>query len=127
MGWKGATIGGYVGSILGGPFGAVFGAYFGHNVEKRLGGRTAGRQQRTSGFRNGAQPQDPISAAYATIGASPSDGTDTLKRKYRELAKRYHPDAMRARGATEDEIERASLRMGRINEAWAEIRSYRSI
>ena len=127
MGWKGAAIGGYVGSILGGPFGAVFGAYFGHNVEKRLGGRTAGRRQRTSGFQNSAQSSNPLAAAYATIGASPSDGAETLKRKYRELATRYHPDAMRAHGATEDEIGRASLRMGRINEAWAEIRSYRSI
>ena len=127
MGWRGAAIGGYLGSILGGPFGAVFCAYLGHNVEKRLGGRTAGRQQRMSGFRNCAQHRDSLSAAYATIGASPSDGADTLKRKYHELAKRYHPDAMRARGATEDEIGRASLRMGRINEAWSEIRSYRSI
>ena len=127
MGWRGAAIGGYLGSILGGPFGAVFCAYLGHNVENRLRRNGTNRQQRTSGRRPAVPAQNPLHAAYATIGASPSDGAETLKRKYRELAKRNHPDAMRARGATEDEIGKASLRMARINEAWAEIRAARGI
>ena len=127
MGWKGAAIGGYLGSILGGPFGAVFCAYIGHNVENRVLRKGSNRQQRTSERRASTPIRNPLNAAYATIGASPSDGTEALRRKYRELAKRNHPDAMRARGATEDEIGKASLRMARINEAWTEIRAARGI
>ena len=128
MGWKGAAIGGYVGSLFGGPFGAVFGAYLGHNVENRLSGKAAPHRRRSAGRRTGnAAFATPLDAAYATIGASPNDGSESLKRKYRELAKRNHPDAMRSRGATESEIEKATRRMSRINEAWAEIRSARGI
>lgn len=130
MGWKGAAIGGYVGSLFGGPFGAVFGAYLGHNVENRLSGQSATRRQRpgSAGRRTeNSAFATPLDRAYAAIGASPSDGPESLKRRYRELAKRNHPDAMRARGAAESEIEKATRRMTRINEAWAEIRSARGI
>ena len=68
-----------------------------------------------------------LSDAYATLGASPSDSADELRRKYRELAKRNHPDALRAQGLPEEMVGRATERMSRINEAWAEIRAARGI
>ena len=63
----------------------------------------------------------------AALGASPSDGADELRRKYRDLAKRNHPDALRAQGLPEEMVGRATERMSRINEAWAEIRAARGI
>ena len=127
MGWKGAALGGYVGFIFGGSLGAVFGAYLGHGVEQRLSRNGAKRQQRSSRHRTTRTVPHSLDAAYATIGASPSDDMNALRRKYHELAKRNHPDALRSHGATEFEIEQATLRMSRINEAWAEIRSYRNV
>ena len=70
---------------------------------------------------------DRLSAAYATLGASQSDSADELRRKYRDLAKRNHPDSLRAQGLPEEMIGKATERMSRINEAWAEIRSARGI
>ena len=128
MGWKGAAIGGYLGGVFGlGLPGAILGAVLGHNVEKRLSRNDAGRRQRTADGGRARSVPEPLAAAYATIGASPSDGTETLKRKYRELAKRNHPDALRARGASEFEIGQATLRMVGINEAWAKVRAARGI
>ena len=70
---------------------------------------------------------DRLAEAYATLGASQSDSVDELRRKYRDLAKRNHPDSLRAQGLPEEMIGKATERMSRINEAWAEIRSARGI
>ena len=70
---------------------------------------------------------DRLAEAYATLGASRSDTADELRRKYRDLAKRNHPDALRAQGLPEEMVGRATDRMSRINEAWAEIRAARGI
>ena len=71
--------------------------------------------------------QDRLAEAYATLGASPSDKPEELRRKYRDLAKRNHPDALRAQGLPEEMVGKATARMSRINEAWAEIRAARGI
>ena len=89
-------------------------AYF---ASQRLGARSSG----PSASRN------PLADAYAVLGASANDSTDELKRKYRELAKRNHPDALRAQGLPEEMIGKATERMSRINEAWATIKEARGI
>ena len=89
-------------------------AYF---ASQRLGARSGGP----------SASRDPLADAYAVIGASASDSADELKRKYRELAKRNHPDALRAQGLPEEMIGKATERMSRINEAWARIKEARGI
>ena len=85
----------------------------------------ASRRLRSGG---GEEPAaNRLAEAYATLGASPSDGADELRRKYRDLAKRNHPDALRAQGLPEEMVGRATERMSRINEAWAEIRAARGM
>ena len=68
-----------------------------------------------------------LADAYALLGASESDDAETLKRKYRELAKRNHPDALRAQGLPEEMVGKATERMSRINAAWALVREARNI
>lgn len=75
----------------------------------------------------GAPRRDPLEEAYGVLGAGASDSNEELKRKYRELAKKNHPDALRAQGLPEAMIGKATERMGRINEAWATIRRERGI
>ena len=89
-------------------------AYF---ASQRMGARSADR---------GAS-RDPLKDAYAVLGANPNDSADELKRKYRELAKKNHPDALRAQGLPEEMIGKATERMSRINEAWATIREARGL
>ena len=89
-------------------------AYF---ASQRLGTRSGGP----------SAPRDPLANAYAILGASANDGADELKRKYRELAKRNHPDALRAQGLPEEMVGKATERMSRINEAWAAIKAARGL
>ena len=88
-------------------------AYF-YNV--RIGGSSRERE-----------PVDELAEAYRLLGASASESDDEVKRKYRELAKKNHPDALRAQGLPEAMVGKATERMGRINDAWAKIRAARRI
>ena len=126
MFWKGIAIGGILGGIIGrGPWGALFGAVIGYQIQQRM----AYGRRRAAGSRSSRQgrARDPLAAAYSVLGARPSDSAQELARKYRELAKRHHPDAMRAKGASEDAVAKATERMSRINAAWAEVRAARGI
>ncbi len=72
-------------------------------------------------------PVDELAEAYRLLGASANESDDEIKRKYRELAKRNHPDALRAQGLPEAMVGKATERMGRINDAWSKIKAARKI
>jgi len=75
----------------------------------------------------GPAPRDELADAYRLLGASERDSASELKRKYRELAKKNHPDALRAQGLPEEMVGKATDRMSRINAAWERIRTARGI
>ena len=112
MGFRGIAIGGCIGSLYG-PFGAILGAAAGEYLERRFN-RAAGKRAMRAG-----RPVDPLERHYRTLGAKPGEDRETLKRRYRELVKSCHPDVLRARGADESEIKRATERISAINAAWA--------
>ena len=91
--------------------------WYGYFASQRLGGR----QEERSASR------DPLAEAYAVLGASANDSAEELKGKYRELAKKNHPDALRAQGLPEEMVGKATERMSRINAAWATIKEARGI
>ena len=73
------------------------------------------------------RPRDALAQAYATLGVSPSANDADVKRAYRELAKKNHPDLLRAQGLPEELVGKATEKMGRINEAWSVIKERRGI
>lgn len=79
------------------------------------------------GRRGAPPPADPLADAYATLGISASCTDDEAKRAYRELAKRNHPDALRAQGLPDAMVAKANEKMGRINAAWKEVREARGL
>ena len=90
--------------------------------------RGYGSQNQRRQYRQPAPPpRDPLADAYELLGASSSDDDATLKGKYRELAKKYHPDALRAQGLPDEMIGKANERMAKINAAWSEIKSARGL
>ncbi len=93
--------------------------WYGYFYSQRLAGRRPGG--------GAASERNPLDDAYALLGASAKDSADELKRKYRELAKKNHPDALRARGLPEEMVGKATERMSRINAAWTTIREARGI
>jgi len=91
--------------------------WYGYFASQRLG-------RRTGPYSSG---RNALEDAYAVLGARASDDAETLKRKYRDLAKKNHPDALRAQGLPEEMVGKATDRMSRINAAWATIREARNI
>jgi DnaJ like chaperone protein len=58
---------------------------------------------------------------YAILGAEPQDSVDIIKKKYRELAKKWHPDKMTASGASSEVLRHAKEKFQQINEAYEKI------
>ena len=50
-----------------------------------------------------------------------------VRRAYRLVAKRCHPDSLRASGASEGSVAAATEQMARINDAWDTIRKARGM
>jgi len=80
--------------------------------------------RRRQGF---AEARNTLEDAYSVLGARASDDVETLKQKYRDLAKKNHPDVLRAQGLPDEMIGKATERMSRINAAWATVRASRNI
>ena len=128
-------IGPLVGAALcarGGILGMLLGSLLGAWVERRvrygsresfaasLGREFSGfrRRARGGGAADAPRPDGEVARAYETLGLGPGATKAQAKRAYRKLAKECHPDAMRARGAGEREIQEATDRMARLNAAW---------
>ena len=71
--------------------------------------------------------QSPIWEAYDVIESEPTASVDELKSAYRRVVKHFHPDLLRAGGASEVQISEATKRMLEINAAWADICRVREI
>ena len=91
---------------------------------ERLGASSHGGRSRA---RAPEPPRDALAEAYAVLGVSPSASDADVKKAYRELAKKNHPDLLRAQGLPEEMIGKATEKMGRINEAWSVVRERRGI
>ncbi len=103
---------------------------------RRLGGssRSSGssRYSRSSSS-SGSRRQSASSASsatpdpYETLGTARSATTDELRKAYRAMAKKYHPDLLRAQGLPEELIEKANAQMARINAAWETVKRERGL
>ncbi len=70
------------------------------------------------------QPQAGWSAHdphFLILGAEPHESLESIKKKYRELAKKWHPDRLVAAGATPDAVRHAKEKFQQINEAWERV------
>lgn len=70
---------------------------------------------------------DGMGDAYEQLGVPSSATDEEVKKAYRDMAKRYHPDALKAQGLPEELVSRATERMSKINAAWAEIKKARGL
>lgn len=67
--------------------------------------------------RSNPNARDP----YAVLGLNAGAGAIEIKRRYRELAARNHPDMLIARGVPQNFIKLANDRLAEINAAYAEL------
>ena len=64
--------------------------------------------------------------AYETLGVSPDAPDDEVKRAYRRLMSRHHPDKLAAKGLPEEMMRAATERTQQIKAAWDTVKSARA-
>lgn len=95
--------------------------------KRRYSASSYSSNEQGSGAGRRAAPADDLANAYRTLGCSPSDSDDAVRSAYRTLAKKYHPDKLRAEGVPDSVIEKATATMAEINNAWNLVRKARQM
>ena len=68
----------------------------------------------------------PLDDAYATLGVSPDAPEAEIKRRYRRLMSRHHPDKLASQGLPEEMMRAATERTQQIKAAWDAVRKARA-
>lgn len=63
---------------------------------------------------------------YAVLECDPSDSLKTIKSRYRQLARDYHPDRLMAKGLPEEMLQVGTRKLQEINEAYESITAARA-
>lgn len=89
------------------------------------GGEVEGIMQRFASMFSANASRASVNDAYAVLGANREDDLESIKKKYRALVKKYHPDIMKAKGASEEYIKDATAKVQQINTAYEMIKKER--
>ena len=108
--YGGRSTGGYGSSSYGGGTG------YGYGGSQSSGGSYGGySSDYSSGSQGSAKSKrDP----YEILGLSKDATFSEIKKKYRELVKKYHPDILMGKGADEEIIQEGTKKLQEINEAY---------
>lgn len=68
-----------------------------------------------------------LEKAYEVLEANKEDDNNVLKKKYRNLVKKHHPDIISGQGAEQSIIDEATRKLQEINEAYELIKKERNI
>ena len=123
--YGGRSTGGYGSSSYGGGTGYGYGGTAGsgyggsQSSSDYGGGYSSGSYGGYSGSGGGSQgsaksKRDP----YEILGLSKYATFNEIKKKYRELVKKYHPDILMGKGADEEIIQEGTKKLQEINEAY---------
>ncbi len=88
-------------------------------------GGNRGSSSRTGGGARYTPPPSGKRDPYAVLGCSPSSSDDEVKKCYRELLGRYHPDKFIGQKLDDDFVALASKKFQEIQEAYSRIRAAR--
>ena len=67
-----------------------------------------------------------LTKACEILEVNENDDLGTIKKAYRKLVKKYHPDVITASGASEDYIQEATKKIQEINEAYELLKKLKS-
>lgn len=73
------------------------------------------------------QYKDLLDEEYEELGCTRMSTDEEIRNAYRNLAKRLHPDILKAQGMPDALMGKANVRMARINAAWDKIKKIRGI
>lgn len=112
--YGGRSTGGYGSSSYGGGTGYGYGgsAGTGYGGSQSSSGSYGGYSGGSQG--SAKSKRDP----YEILGLSKDATFSEIKKKYRELVKKYHPDILMGKGADEEIIQEGTKKLQEINEAY---------
>ena len=67
-------------------------------------------------------PKANISDAYKLLGVNESDDISVIKKAYRKLVRKYHPDIIKSQGKSEEYMQEATAKTQEINQAYEMIK-----
>lgn len=79
------------------------------------------------GYRGPQASAASLDQAYATLGVEPTASEAEIKRAYRRLVAKYHPDRLTSTGMPEEMIEKSKDRAREINIAYDAVKAARGI
>ncbi len=95
-----------------------------HSFSRRSG---AGRTEDYERDRTKSRPSvNRVKSYYEVLGLDEGASLKEIKRAYRKLAKKYHPDEMEASAVTSEYKDFAREQMNKINEAYDYLKEYKS-
>lgn len=110
-----------LGQLNFGYYDAIFGWQQRFNEQQTGGGSSSYSQfQRPGGFGTSA-------AAYKELGLSSKASDAEVKKAYRKLMSKYHPDKLMSKGLSEAEMKAATEKVQRIKAAYEQIRKGRGL
>lgn len=118
--YGGRSTGGYGSSSYGGGTGYGYGGSVGsgyggsQSSGGSYGGYDGGYSGGSQGYGSAKSKRDP----YEILGLSKDATFNEIKKKYRELVKKYHPDILMGKGADEEIIQEGTKKLQEINEAY---------
>ena len=85
---------------------------------------------RAAGGRTNAPARQPgqtsLAGAYTLLGITPQASDDEVKRAYRKLMNRHHPDKLMSRGVSEEVVKLASQKTHEIRRAYETVTAARA-
>ena len=79
-----------------------------------------------SGAESASRTGPTLEDAYATLGVAPDAPDAEVKRAYRRLMSRHHPDKLASKGLPEEMMKAATERTQQIKAAWDRVQSARA-
>lgn len=93
-----------------------------NQINERLGFSSSYQKSYSS-----AKSRSSIDDAYTTLGVKANDSDDTIKRAYRKLMSKNHPDKLVSQGLPKEMIKIANEKTSAIQAAYAAIKKHRGI
>ncbi len=137
LGPPGMILGPIIGSAIGGAFSS---SLFGSNDTNtnRKGAEDAYRnfyeqfyrqntQRRSYSGYTGFQSPGVSDSCYNNLGCSRSDSKEDIKKNYRKLVSKYHPDRLSGRGLSSSEVASAEAKFKTIQDSYDQIKKEKGI
>ena len=72
--------------------------------------------------KNFSSNHEKLKRCYNLLGVEETDSLESIKKKYREIIKNYHPDKIQGKGLPKDFVDFANKKLTDFNEAYNEIK-----